>query len=141
MYEKSGRLAGLRILVVEDQFLIAMSHEEMLHALGCKIVGPVATVEQALAATRKERLDGALLDSNLDGKSILPAAETLARRGIPFILVTGYESSSLEPRVIAAAPRLTKPFELEALAEMMAETFAPRTAPAGKRRRRSGSSP
>lgn len=138
MQEPSGRLGGQRILVVEDQLLIAMSIEGMLRTLECEVVGPAATVEQAVSAIGKHRLDGALLDVNLHGKTILPAAEALARHAVPFVLVTGYEPAPSDAPLLRDAPRLRKPFALDDLAEIMTRTFVKRAAPAGKRRRRVG---
>lgn len=116
-------LAGLRILVVEDEMLVVMLIEEMLQDLRCEIVGPTATLEEALAAVRHHRLDGALLDLNLHGKPITPVVEALLGRAVPFLLVTGYDSRDGDPPALRAAPRVRKPFSLEELAERMVEVF------------------
>ena len=79
-------LAGLRILIVEDEFLVAMLVEEMLQDLRCEIVGPVSTLEEAVATVRQNRLDGALLDANLNGKNSSPVADELLGHEVPFIL-------------------------------------------------------
>jgi DNA-binding NarL/FixJ family response regulator len=68
MDTRRDALAGLRILVVEDEFLVAMLVEEMLQNLRCEIVGPVSTLEEAVATVRQNRLDGALLDVNSPAK-------------------------------------------------------------------------
>lgn len=100
-----------------------MMIEDMLHELGCTIVGPVSTVATAVAAIQENELDGALLDMNLRGEHILPAAETLLARGVPFLLVTGYVNADNAP-TLHDAPRLTKPFNLQGLGAAMTEQFA-----------------
>lgn len=116
-------LAGLRILVVEDKAVVAMLVEEMLQELRCTIVGPFSTVEPAVAAIRRQPIDGALLDINLQGQTVLPAAEELQQRGIPFLLVTGYASQDGDPPALRRAPRLRKPFNLTGLSAAMAAVF------------------
>jgi CheY-like chemotaxis protein len=110
-------LKGLRVLLVEDQMIVAMQIEDTLHAAGCEVVGPVGTLQAAIALARKEALDAAVLDVNLDGENVYPAAEELKARGIPFIFATGYGESTL-PEQWRDQPRLSKPFghrELEQL--------------------------
>ena len=99
-------LAGLRILIVEDEFLVAMLVEEMLQNLRCEIVGPVSTLEEAVATVRQNRLDGALLDVNLNGKSSFPVADELLGHEVPFILVTGYGGHKGDPPLLKRAPRV-----------------------------------
>jgi CheY-like chemotaxis protein len=106
----TGRLEGLRLLVVEDEALVAMLLEDALQALGCAVVGPAGNVARALALLEKEDVDLALLDVNLGGKRSYPVAEALAARGIPFVFVTGYGASGVDRR-FAAAPVLQKPFD------------------------------
>lgn len=124
MEARPEKLHGLRILVVEDEALVLMEIEDMLRELGCEIVGPVSTVATALAAIGENELDGALLDMNLRGEHILPAAEKLLARGVPFLLVTGYASCSGNAPTLKDAPRLTKPFSLQSLGAAMTEQFA-----------------
>lgn len=116
-------LKGLRILVAEDEMLILLDIEDMLHEFGCEIVGPVATVEAALATIRKNDLDGALLDMSLHGERITPAAEELLARGVPFVLCTGYGRESRDEAAIRDAPRLNKPFTQESLSAAMSDAF------------------
>jgi DNA-binding response OmpR family regulator len=101
--------AGCRVFVVEDEMLIAMTIEDVLQALGCEIVGPVATVEKALKLTRDETFDAAILDVTLRGGKVYPVAEVLLARGIPFVLASGYGDWAL-PETLRDQPRLTKPF-------------------------------
>jgi DNA-binding response OmpR family regulator len=116
-------LAGLRILIVEDELLVAMLVEEMLQDLGCEIVGPISTLEEAIATIRQNRLDGALLDLNLNGKNSTPAADELLARGLPFLLVTGYGNSVGDTPALRSAPQLRKPFDFDELANRMVEVF------------------
>jgi two-component SAPR family response regulator len=116
-------LAGLRILVVEDEFLVAMLVEEMLLELRCEIVGPISSLEEAIATARQNHLDGALLDANLNGKISSPVADELVGHEVPFILVTGYGGHKGDPAVLARAPRVRKPVNFDELADRMMETF------------------
>lgn len=102
--------AGCRILVAEDTLIVAETIQFLLRKRQCQVVGPFPTVAEALQAVRTEQnLTGALLDINLNGELIYPAAHELARRNIPFIFLTGYAAASLaEP--FKSARILEKPF-------------------------------
>lgn len=117
------RLAGLRILVAEDEMFILLDIEDMLDEVGCEIVGPVASVDAALATIRLNDLDGALLDMSLHGKRITPVAEELVARGVPFLLCTGYGREPNDEPVIRDALRLTKPISADSLHAAMNEAF------------------
>jgi DNA-binding response OmpR family regulator len=127
---ETGRdaLAGLRILIVEDEFLVALLVEEMLRDLRCEIVGPVSSLEEAVATVRQNRLDGALLDANLNGKNSFPVADELSAHDVPFILVTGYSGHKGDPPVLTRAPRVRKPVNFDELADRMTEVFVRRLA-------------
>jgi CheY-like chemotaxis protein len=88
-------LAGKRVLIVEDEALVAMLLEEILGDCGCQLVGPVGTVPAALAAVQSERFDAAVLDVNLAGESAYPVAEVLDRRQIPFLFLSGYGQGAI----------------------------------------------
>jgi DNA-binding response OmpR family regulator len=103
-------LKGLRVLVAEDETPLAMEIVEVLTEQGCVIVGPVAKLEDAIAAARSEPLDWAVLDVNLRGGYVFPAAEALLGRGISFLFATGYEDLHLFPSHLRAAARLEKPY-------------------------------
>lgn len=103
-------LAGRRILVVEDEILIAMVIEDTLTRLGCVIIGPVAKLESALQIARDETIDAAVLDVNIRGGRIYPVAEVLLARGVPFVLASGYGDWAL-PEALQGQLRLTKPFQ------------------------------
>lgn len=103
-------LAGRRILVVEDESLVAMLLETILDDLGCETVGPISSVVEALeVVAAREDLDGALLDVNVAGVEIFPVAEALAARGLPFVFSTGYGEGGL-PEAWKGRIALQKPF-------------------------------
>jgi CheY-like chemotaxis protein len=118
-------LEGMRILVVEDEFLVALDIERIVGEVGAAIVGPVANLDEALAKAQAEPLDGAILDVNIGGRKITPVAVALRARGVPFILSTGYGPQGLDPD-IAEAPTLRKPFDEREVKALAAQTFAKR---------------
>ncbi len=83
-------LAGLRVLIVEDEMLVSLLIEDTLADEDCIIVGPFDDVAGALAAAQTELIDLAVLDVNLGGVKVYPVADMLAGRGIPFLLLSGY---------------------------------------------------
>lgn len=108
-----------RILIVEDEMLVAMFIEDMVGDLGHQVVGPVMRLETALAAAENEDIDLAILDINLAGKQSFPVAGRLTERGIPFVFASGYGAAGLvEP--YRDAPVLQKPFELPQMASILA---------------------
>lgn len=97
-----------RVLLVEDQALIAMEFEALLADQGCSVVGPFTSVEEAMDAATREPLDGGVLDVHLADELSFPLACVLKARGVPFIFVTGLSRSVLPPD-LASTPILTKP--------------------------------
>ena len=115
--------APLRVLLVEDEALIAMLIEDQLIELGFDVVGPAATATQAIALCEEEKIDGAVLDINLGGGQRSDSvAELLAAKSIPFVFVTGYGSSGVDRR-FAYAGVLQKPFTLPELRDLVAGRF------------------
>jgi CheY-like chemotaxis protein len=100
--------APKRVLVVEDSALIAMEIEQILRDLGCDVVGPALTLDNARLLAEAPDLDAVVLDLNLHGESSLPLAENLRSRAIPVLLCSGYEE--MWEAAWADAPRLKKPF-------------------------------
>lgn len=119
---------GSRLLLVEDEALVAMMMEDLLEGLGCNVLASARSVQEGLQAIAAvgEQLDGAILDVSLGGEAVYPIAEALQRRGVPFAFATGYDAGSLDPR-FAHYPTLAKPFEMLALAALLREAF-PRAA-------------
>jgi CheY-like chemotaxis protein len=116
-------LKGLRVLVVEDEALVALQLEDMLSDLGCAVIGPAARVHQALDLLNGQRVDAAVLDLNVAGELVYPVADALTRRGVPFIFATGYGASGLtEP--YRSRPVLQKPFLLSQLRKAMLDSMA-----------------
>lgn len=105
-----GSKAGRRVLVVEDEFLVAMGLEMVLADAGYAVSGPFGRIDQAMDAASNEALDAALLDVNVRGEEVYPVAEVLRRRGIPLAFLTGYGRESISPDW-AHAPVLAKPFK------------------------------
>lgn len=107
-------LSGRRVLVVEDELLVAMMIEDMLADLGCKSVSSAATVNQAVALIAAKAFDVAMLDMNLNGNDSHPVAEALSACGVPFFYVTGNTGQGLRDGY-ADRPMLKKPFKFEEL--------------------------
>jgi CheY-like chemotaxis protein len=107
----------LRVLVLEDQFLIGIEIEGMLARLGCIVVGPAPTVARALSLLARDRVDFAILDVNLGRERSTPVAEALRARGVPFALSTGYEGGQLPENAFRDAQHLGKPIDFHLLAE------------------------
>ncbi len=122
MDSPADALAGLHILVVEDEVMVAMMLEDMVQSFGCS-VDLASSIENALASLRKRSPDGVLLDMNVHGRKTIAVAEELVRISVPFLLVTGYGPGDGDPPLIKAAPRLEKPFGEHDLARRMAEVF------------------
>ena len=102
---------GLRLLIVEDEAIVAMLLETLLGELGCTVARWAATVPAALEAVEHETIDGALLDVNLGGTKVYSVAEALAARNIPFVFVTGYGRIDASDTRFSEAAILKKPFE------------------------------
>jgi CheY-like chemotaxis protein len=112
-------LEGRRVLVVEDETMIAMLVEDMLGDLGCAVVGPAHGLDAALAlAEGGGAIDAALLDVNLAGQPVFPLADALRAKGVPLIFSTGYGETGLR-EVDAGAPVLQKPFKIADLARAL----------------------
>lgn len=116
----TSEMAVFRVLIVEDEMLIAIEIEDALRAFGYDVVGPTGKLETALQLATDEMIDAAILDVTIRGGQVFPVAEKLLERGIPFILASGYGGWAL-PDGMRDLPRLIKPFTSEALnAEIIA---------------------
>ena len=114
------RLKGLRLLLVEDEAMVAMMLEDMLGDLGVEVVGPAGNVARALELAHADQaISGAILDVNVGGEPIYPVAETLRARGVPFVFITGYGSADIDGR-FADAPTVQKPFSMPILSDTLA---------------------
>jgi DNA-binding response OmpR family regulator len=117
-------LRGLRILVVEDEYLVATLIQDFLETAGCVVVGPIPRLAQAVEAAREETCDGAVLDINLGGSRVFSVAEILSRRRIPFVFVTGYGAEAL-PAEFRQHPTIRKPFKGDELLDAVSGLASP----------------
>jgi DNA-binding NtrC family response regulator len=119
-------IRGRRILIAEDEAMIALDLETLLEDLGCEIIGPVANVEDLLQQFEAHHPDGALLDINLRGKQVFAVLAQLIEQGLPVIITSGYDDVTLIPQDFRALPRISKPFNQTALRELCVSVFAKR---------------
>jgi DNA-binding NtrC family response regulator len=117
-------LAGRRILIAEDEILIALQLEAILQELGCQIVGPVTRVEDVRACVEARSFDGALVDVNLRGEQVFGVLPDLIELGVPFVITSGYADATLFPPPFRAVPRIAKPFDEAALRRLCLAIFA-----------------
>jgi CheY-like chemotaxis protein len=113
----------LRVLVVDDEPLIAMLLNDWLTELGHQPIGPANSVPGALALIERFKLDGAILDVSLGGQESYELADVLSARGVPLVFATGRCSDTLLDR-FANSQRLTKPFDFEGLSRVVQELVA-----------------
>ncbi len=118
--ERRDRPGELRVLVVEDETLVALILEDMLVELGHEIVGPAATLSAGLEIAERQEIDIAILDLNLKGVSSLPIANALRERGVPVVFSTGYGRGGL-PEPFGDAPLLQKPFQQADIEDVIAQ--------------------
>ena len=107
-----------RLLVVEDEYLIRMLLEDMLDDLGYGIAAAVGTLSEARQIAADGDFSAAILDVNLDGQPVLPVADALVARGMPFVFATGYGERGL-PESYRDRPMLKKPFQMDGLKQML----------------------
>jgi CheY-like chemotaxis protein len=103
-------VSGCKILVIEDEALIAMQLKLDLESDGHVVVGPFGKLSEALRAAHEDNFDIALIDINLGADNSAPIAEILDRRSIPFAFTTGYNDLIFLPPALREYPRLTKPY-------------------------------
>jgi CheY-like chemotaxis protein len=113
----SAVLSGLRVLVVEDEFLIALDLLSILDDLGCVALGPAATVPEALRLLMADPPDATLLDLNLGGASAAQVAEALTAGGRPFVIVTAY--AGRPGPMLDGVPVVAKPFWAEEIRDAL----------------------
>ncbi len=114
----AATVTGLRILVVEDELMISMLVEDMLAELGHEVAGTAASIEEASRLAQVGDFDGALLDVNLNGKTVDSVAHTLVHRNIPFVFTTGYGQQGI-PEGYRDRPTLQKPYQIEQLGQAL----------------------
>jgi CRP-like cAMP-binding protein/CheY-like chemotaxis protein len=121
-----GPLRGRRILVVEDEYVMAEDIRTNLERAGAAVLGPAPTVREALRLlTSQAHVDGAVLDVNLAGEMVYPVADRLRQRGVPFLFATGYDQRTL-PSQYASVPYRAKPLDIRELVRTLAAQPATR---------------
>lgn len=123
MSNLSGPLRGLRILVAEDESLIALDLVQALESAGCEVIGPVNRVHDVPRLAQVEHPDGALLDVNLRGQQIFDVLPELSRLGVKVVLTSGYDDATLFPREFRDLPRVTKPVDQRLLEQVCVAHF------------------
>lgn len=116
-------LAGKRVLVVEDEAVVAMLIEDLLENCGCTVIGPCGSLEAALAVAATDPFDLAVLDVNLRGKKVYPVAELLAERHIPFLFLSSYGDEAI-PAGRPDWKAFPKPFRPDDLIAVLQATLA-----------------
>ncbi len=124
MHDFTATLQGLRVLVVEDEVLVALLVESMLSDMGCRVVGPAGGLDEAFAIAAREPFDLAVLDVNLAGERVDPFVDLLKSRGSKFLFATGYGVAGLREED-RCAPVLQKPFDQLRLGQALAGLAAP----------------
>jgi two-component SAPR family response regulator len=117
----SPALQGARILIVEDELLVAMDLEDRLKREGCDVIGPVPKEAKALTVLERDRPDAVVLDLNLNGKLPIDLAGALVARQIPFVVVTGYGKRQFDIPALQEAPRLEKPINTPELVRTLSD--------------------
>lgn len=123
MTQPDPRVQGKRILVVEDEMLVALLIEDILTDLGCIVLGPFNTLAKALRAALMEGFDLALLDVNVAGEKVYPVADALAARHIPFLFLSSYGETAI-PTGHADCKVCSKPFKGNELTDMLLSLVA-----------------
>ena len=111
-----------RVLIVEDEGLLALHLEDLLTALGHEVVGQAMRIDMALKLAREIEIDFAVLDINVAGTKSFPVADILRHRGIPFAFATGYGAEGLMDGY-RDFPALRKPYTQEDLERTIAQVF------------------
>jgi DNA-binding NarL/FixJ family response regulator len=119
----SSGLSGLRILLVEDNFLIAAYLKRLLVAWGAEVIGPAPSVEEGHQLAEREALNGAILDINIIGGNSVAIAQRLEARDTPYFFITGYGSPQGIPETMKRRTRLKKPIDEAALQAVIRNEF------------------
>jgi PAS domain S-box-containing protein len=134
---------GNRILLVEDEILVAMMMRDILSDLGYAVVGPFSRLSEAMIAAVHDEIDAGVVDINLGGEFVYPVADVLVARGIPFVFITGYGVESIDKR-FGSVPIIKKPVQKQALQKLFIQanreqpSFSEGTFGVGRERARAG---
>jgi len=117
---ENGEIEPQTVLVVEDEFFIAIELESVLRRSGFDVLGPASSVDQALDLLKSQRPDAAVLDVTLGGEKVTPVAVLLKQWGVPFVLASASDPAELARHdVLANVPNLGKPTDMERLVEVV----------------------
>ncbi len=116
-FADTAHLRSRRILVVEDEFMVAEDMQLELEALGAEVIGPAASVDEALGMLGDD-VELAIIDVNLGGEPAFPIADALQTRGVHFVFTTGYDQSAM-PQRYAGFPRCEKPVDMRRLTALL----------------------
>lgn len=123
-------LDGLRLLLVEDEFVLALGITDVLADVGVDVLGPVGAVADALTLVEQvPEIDAAVLDVNLAGETIYPVADALLARGVPFVFASANERAQLPAR-FAGVPLCRKPFDAATIRDTLGALLGARPRPA-----------
>ena len=120
MNDVKDTLRGRRLLIVEDEYLLAQDLTDYFQELGVEVIGPVGSVSEALKLLNLVEVHGAILDINLRGERVYPVADALRQKRVPFIFASGYGGET-EPAAYADVPRCIKPVDFSVLAKAVSE--------------------
>lgn len=116
-------LRGLRVLLVEDNFLIARALKRLLEGFGCEVVGPYPTLEEGERVAESSDIHGGVLDVNIRGGNSAKIARLLEERGVPFLFISGYSSPPLHDADLLEHTRLSKPIDAKTLHSALLAVF------------------
>ena len=119
-------LNGLRILLVEDDSLVAMVTGDLLEELGCEVAAIAGNLQEAIDKAEAGGFGCALLDVKLNGEDVFPVAEILAAQGVPFVFASGYGSWGV-PETYRGRPVVSKPFRMHTLSSALAAALSGRS--------------
>ena len=122
------KLTGQHVLIVEDEYFLAQDLVDFFQDLGVQVLGPAASVSEALKLLESAEVQGAILDVNLRGERVYPVADALRQRHVPFVFASGY-GGELEPRAYADVPRCIKPVDYGVLVQTLVEQMDGQRAP------------
>jgi len=105
----ASNLAGLRVLVIEDESIVAMFLQDTLAEIGCEVIGLASRFDDAVEKAKSLAFDIAILDVNLNGRNTFTIADSLTERDVAFVVATGYGATNL-PQSLQRVPILQKPF-------------------------------
>ena len=118
MILKLRSLRNKNVLIVEDEYVIALDLEHTVRKHGANVVGPASSVDEAMNLLAHTRIDCAVLDINLQGERVYTVADSLQRAGIPYVFATGYDAPSI-PERYEKVPCICKPFDPEVVTSVL----------------------